>query len=124
MSKPKALKKKEFLAYWAELKPGQKIKPRPVPYKHKGSTFDQDGIRITGSRQFVDSVLSNLQQLLIHEGPLTRLQVNYRQATDRDTGRPLDSWTAYIQVHNRGGEAQMVNLFISAVSGKEVVVSS
>ena len=38
--------------------------PRPVPYRHQGSTYDQDSLRITGSRAFIDAVLSRLTALL------------------------------------------------------------
>lgn len=123
MAKAKRLGKKEFLAHWSGMKRKRALKPTPVPYKHEGSTFDQDGIRITGSRQFIDGVLSRLTELLAFENTETRLQVNYQQASDRKTGEPLDSWTCYIQVHERGDEAKMVNAFASGLAGREVVVS-
>lgn len=115
-SKPKSLKKREFLEYWANLHPGKPITPRPVPYKHTGSTYMEDGIRITGTRQFVDQVLSRLQELLEYEAEETRLQVNYQQSTNRETGQPVDAWNCYIQVHERGGEAKMANLFVKAMT--------
>jgi hypothetical protein len=44
------VKKAEILKHFQALKAAgpRKVKPTPVPYKHKGSTFDQDGIRILG----------------------------------------------------------------------------
>lgn len=119
--KPKSLRKETFLAYWAAMKRKRTIKPRPVPYKFKGSTYAQDGIRITGSRPFVDQVISNLTALLGFENDMTRLQVVYKQTVDRDSGQPIDAWNCYIQVHERGGEAQMVNAFMSAMTGRETV---
>jgi len=116
---PESLRKREFLEYWAKMKRARKLDPTPVPYKHQGSTYDEDGIRITGSRAFVDAVLSRLTELLQYEGPETRLQVVYKQSTDRETGSVLDSWNCYIQVHERGNEAKMVNLFVSALAGKD-----
>ena len=117
--KPESLRKAEFLVYWEGLQMEMPVKPSPVPYKHKGSTYAEDGIRITGSRRFVDQVISNLKSLLTFENDMTRLQVVYKQSTNRETGRPINAWNCYIQVHERGGEAQMVNAFMSAVTGRQ-----
>lgn len=103
------MRKKELLSHWEAIKPNQEIKPAVVPYKHEGSTFDQDGIRLTGSQKFIDSVLSHLKPLLQHENGTTRLQVSHSQATDRHTGAKLDSFKCYIQVHQRGRQAQICN---------------
>lgn len=103
------MKKAEFLQHWRGIKANQPIDITPVPYKHKGSTYDEDGIRITGSTGFIDSVLSRLTDLLKHESNRTRLQVVYKQSTDRETGCLMASFNCYIQVHQRGGEAQIMN---------------
>jgi len=121
------VKKAEILRHFQAVAKGgaRKIKPRPVPYKHKGSTFDQDGVRILGSRDFIDSILSILApHFLPFENGETRLQVVLTQAKDKNTGAALDSWTCYIQVHERGGEAKIANALVSALAGKEVIVSS
>jgi len=118
------MKKKELLEHWQNLKRKRKLAPRPVAYEHAGSTFDQDGIRITGSAQFIDAVLSRLTELLDFENTETRLQVSYQQATDKDSRRPIpNSYSCYIQVHERGAEAQMVNAYASAICGRKVIVS-
>lgn len=101
--------KSHFLRYWNSLEKVTPIPMTPIPYKHQGSTYAQDGIRITGSRKFVDAVLSNLRGLLEYESNDTRLGVVYQQVVDRDTGKPIDSWVAYIQVHERGRQARMMN---------------
>ena len=113
--KARRLIKKDFLEYWSKMKRKKKLRPRPVPYKHTGSTYGEDGIRITGSRKFVAAILSRLTELLEYENEIVRLQVNYTQATDKNGVPMKDSWVCYIQVHERGGEAQAVNLFVSAV---------
>ena len=127
MRKPKRLLKAEFLEHWGKMKRRRKMTPKPVPYKHTGTTFDRDGIRITGSRKFVDQgakrtrrrqVLSNLTGLLDFENDETRLGVSYSQSTDKETGRPLDAWQCYIKVHERGDEAKMTNAFVAAISGR------
>lgn len=121
--KPKTLRKADFLGYWEKMKKRRALKPRPVPYKHTGSTYAEDGIRITGTRKWIDSVLSRLTDLLEYEGAETRLQVVYKQSTDKETGHPIDSWNCYIQVHQRGDEARLVNVFVSAIAGRDVAVS-
>ena len=117
------MKKEEFLNHFESISAGQKIKVAPVPYKHEGSTYDQDGIRITGSREFIDSVLSNLKPLLDYENGETRLQVVYKESADRGTGLPLGSWNCYLQVHERGPEARIVNAFVSGIRRRETIVS-
>ena len=105
------MKKAEILKHWQSLDAGLPIKPCPVLYKHKGSTFDQDGIRITGSREFIDSVLSAVKCLLSAENGRTRLQVSHAQSVCKDSGRKLDSFQCYIQVHNRGPQWMVNRLF-------------
>ncbi len=97
------MEKKAFLKHWSGLRANQKLRPKAVRYRHAGSTYAEDGVRITGSRAFVDSVLSWLKDLLKLECDNTRLQVVYQRSTDRDSGRSLSSYNCYVQVHERGG---------------------
>jgi hypothetical protein len=97
------MEKKAFLKHWSKLRANQKLRPRPVQYAHEGSTYAEDGVRITGSKAFVDSVLSRLKDLLDFENDETRLQVVYKLSTDRESGKTLSSYNCYIQVHGRGG---------------------
>ena len=117
------MRKAEILEHWKELPEALPLRPCPVPYKHRGSTYDQDGIRVTGSEQFIDSVLSNVKELLGYENIVTRLQLSYQQSKDRESGVLLPSFNCYIQVHMRGQEAQMVNAFASSIAGAEVIAS-
>ncbi len=96
------MEKKRFLKHWASIRKNQALKPRPVRYGHEGSTYAEDGVRITGSRAFVDSVLSRVKDLLRYENEETRLQVVYNRSTDRDSGKQLCSWNCYLQIHQRG----------------------
>ena len=109
------MKKEQMLEHWKDLEPNQTIKVTPVPYKHRGSTYAEDGIRITGNPQFIDSVLSYLKPLLNYEGVETRLQVVYQGSKDRETGADLGSHNCYIQVHERGHEAKMFGAFLEGV---------
>ena len=106
------MKKAEIIAHWGKLAANQAIEFGPVAYKHEGSTFDEDSIRITGSRDFIDSVLSRIKDVLEFENGTTRLQLSYQQAKEKNSGHLLDSYCCYIQVHERGPEAQMMAAFI------------
>ncbi len=99
------MEKEPFLKHWSKLKANQKLSPKPVRYTHEGSTYAEDGIRITGSKAFVDSVLSRLKDLLAYENEETRLQVVYKRSADRESGKTLSSYNCYLQVHGRGGVA-------------------
>ena len=50
--------KEEILAFWQKLRPDTPIQIKPIDYTHKGSTYGEDGVRITGSPQFISSVLA------------------------------------------------------------------
>ena len=109
------MRKEEIINHWQGIKANQPIAISPVPYKHTGSTYAEDGIRLTGSKPFIDSVLSRLTELLEHENSDTRLQLVYKQSVDKDTGVELPSFNCYVQVHERGQEARMCNAFIDGI---------
>lgn len=117
------MKKKEILQHWLNLPDNQSLQPQQVPYKHEGSTFAEDGIRITGSQEWIDSVLSHLKPLLKFENTQTRLQIAYQESKDIKTGKPTGSYNAYVQVHERGDEAKAINDFASTLAKREVIVS-
>lgn len=117
------MKKKQILEHWQGLEPNQKVEPDIIPYKHRGSTYDEDGIRITGSEAFIDSVLSHLKPLLEYEDGDSRLQVSYQESKDRKTGRPTGKFCCYIQVHERGGEAKIANALASAITKRKTIIS-
>lgn len=101
------MRKLQFIEHWRRLV-GRRLplKPTAVPYGHRGSTYDQCGIRITGTPEFIDSVLVRLSDLLQYENSRTRLQAAYQEAKDRVTGELTGSYCCYLQVHERGGIEQ------------------
>jgi hypothetical protein len=103
LDKEDLVEKEPFLRHWAKQRANQRLNPKPVRYTHEGSTYAEDGIRITGRKAFVDSVLSRLKDLLQFESEETRLQVVYKKSTDRESGKTLTSYNCYVQVHARGG---------------------
>jgi hypothetical protein len=111
--------KKEVLRRWECLPRNLPLQMEAIPYKHRGTAFAEDGIRITGSQQFIDSVLSRLKDLLKYEDDLTRLQLVYKESLDKESGAILPgSWNCYIQVHERGQEAQIMNAVARKATGR------
>jgi hypothetical protein len=96
--------KESVLKLWQTLKPG-KLKPEPIPYKHSGSTIEQDGIRICGSPEFIGAVMERLKDLLEYEGQQTRLGIAFSELSDKQ-GRKIEGrFRCAIQVHERGRQA-------------------
>lgn len=99
--------KEEILAYWKNLRPDQPIQIRPISYEHKGSTYGEDGLRITGSPQFIGSVLARLKEFLAYETPSSKLSVTYRETespSQAAMGQAKTSYVFYVAARQRGGE--------------------
>lgn len=108
------MNKSEALARWKALKPGLPILPhmRPIPYKAAGSKYGACGIRIDGNPEFVDAVLSRLQDLLDGENTATRLglarnpvaapEVNGKRKAFENAESEAEC--CYIRLHVRGSE--------------------
>lgn len=114
------MKKEETLKRWKSLEAGQNPLPsmRPIPYKTAGSRYGCCGIRIDGSSEFIDAVLSNLKPLLDGENCVTRLELA------RSAVKPQNGFKAgqnagsgaevcYIRLHERGREGAIVSGFDS-----------
>jgi len=107
------VKKSETLAKWKALAENQNPLPlmRPIPYRTQGSRYGCCGIRIDGSPEFVDAVLSCLKALLPGENALTRLELA-RSTVKSDGVRQFLNGSGgevcYIRLHERGGEAQVM----------------
>lgn len=80
------------------------MKPDYIHYGHTGSTIDEDGIRLCGSLEFIESVISRLSDLLKFENnQATRLNVACSEITDKNTGKRINGkFRCSIQVHERG----------------------
>ena len=112
--------KKQLLEHLSDLPANQPImdKMEALPYKHKGKTYGMDGIRIDGSMEFIDSVLSRLQDMLQGENCTTRLQTSIADCSlaEGDFNKGNGGNVCYIRLATRGREAQMMN----AICGKPV----
>ncbi len=101
--KAESFSKNDVLDRWEKLPKNKTLSPRPIPYKHTGSTIDEDTIRLTGTKAFIEQALSNLKGLLRFENRKTRLSISYAQLTEKGTNKPIKgSYRCYIQVHQRG----------------------
>lgn len=106
------MRKKEALNHWRSLDPTVSDPMRhfePIPYGSEGSSYGACGIRIDGSPEFIDAVLSKLQSLLAAEGRNTRLELT-RQPLKPRPGRPChkavpNAEVCYIRRHVRGSES-------------------
>lgn len=103
VQKPWKAKKEEILKFWQALPPSMPIQPtNVVPVYHQGSTYPYDGIRVTGSQQFINSVASRLKDMLNFEGQDKKLYLLYKQQVDKKTQFPLpNSFVFYVQARQR-----------------------
>jgi hypothetical protein len=96
--------KEEIFRYWQSLQPDQPIAVRPIPYEHAGSTYGQDGVRVTGSQEFISTVIARLKEFLNFETPNSKLQLVYRETESKKD--PVDpenkTYVFYVQVKERG----------------------
>ena len=100
--------KNDIIAFWRNLRSNSPIQIKPIQYQHKGSTYGEDGIRITGSPQFITSVISKLKDFLGYEGPNTKLAISYRETESPSksaAGQSKTSFVFYIAVKERGHQS-------------------
>jgi hypothetical protein len=107
--KPWKAGKDEILQFWTALPPTMPIQPyKIVPTDYKGSTYQYDGIRITGTQQFINSVVSRMKDLINYDQGQTKLHLLYRQQVDKDTKQPVpNSFVFYVQARERKKENEL-----------------
>ena len=99
--------KKDIMDYWKTLEANKPIVAKPIQYGFKGSTYGEDGIRITGSPAFITTVISHLKDFMAYENPQTKLAVSYRETESPSkisTGQNKTSYVFYIAVKERGAK--------------------
>ena len=73
------------------------------PGKH-GTRFHEDGLRITGTPEFINSILSRMKDFLAYDiNPGTKLDVEYRQIENKEGeifNKPV--FVAYVHVLKKG----------------------
>lgn len=120
------MKKADCLAHWRKLVPINPLKHMlPIAYKSTGSSFGACGIRIDGTPEFIDAVLSNLKPLLDGENAVTRLElarteVKANAAFKKELNKAVaHAEVCYIRLHQRGHEAQMINTVFASQEDRE-----
>lgn len=102
--KPWSAKKDEILQMWKNMRQDTPIIVTPIadnPSGKSGSTYGEDGIRITGSWYFISSVLARLKELMYHENPQTKMRLVMR-AVDKYRSRPdKQSFVFYFNLEGR-----------------------
>lgn len=105
-TKPWKVKKPDIIKYWSNLPASIPIQPvNIVPRNYKGSTYMYDGVRVTGSHQFINGVISRLKDIINYDGGNTKLFLRYHQQIDKKTHHPLpNSFVFYAQVRGQDGK--------------------
>mgnify|MGYP004448570747 FL=1 len=111
-------KKHEVLQDWKQLQDNQDPLEHmaPIPYKSTGSKYGACGIRIDGTPEFIDAVLSNLKSLINGENQVTRLELARSEVkpttingeTKSFVNKSLNAEVCYIRLHIRGSEGAIV----------------
>lgn len=92
--------KSEVLKFWRSLE-DKPIVPKPIPLTHKGSSYDQDVLRLTGSAEFINSIMGRVKDFLNYETPKIELDVDYRQTVDKYE-RPIPGkYVCYIRLREK-----------------------
>ena len=90
--------KAEFMRFWSRLRSDVPIAASPIPAGFKGSTYTQDAIRVTGSPDFINSVLGRLKDFILYQTPSIKLDAEYRQAKDVEGNPIAGRYAAYIKL--------------------------
>ena len=108
-------KKQDTLARWKNLQPTNPLPHmQPIAYKARGSRYGACGIRIDGTPEFIDAVLSQLKSLIDGENHLTRLELARNRVDGSGLGKELPNKEqgaecCYIRLHVRGREGQIAS---------------
>lgn len=90
-----------------------------IPYKSHGSKYGTCGIRIDGTPDFIDAVLSHLKELIGGENDDTRLQLSRSKVAPLEghnfNNAEIGAECCYIRLHERGNESVMANHIISSM---------
>ena len=104
-AKPWSAKKPEIMQMWQNMRSDTPIYMTPIS-KQPGvdsQSYGEDGIRITGSYQFISGVLGRIKDLLAYENPQTKLRLVFRGVDKMHGGDPSrNTFVFYVNVENRG----------------------
>lgn len=98
--------KDEILTFWKSIGGNSPIQLKPIPYNHKGTTIQEDGIRITGTKEFIASILSRMKELINFENDNNKLIISYRQSPKSLIPGNKESYMFYLQIKERGQKSK------------------
>ena len=107
-NKPWSAKKPEILQMWRNIRPNMPIIMTPIVPKSDSeegsSSYGEDGIRISGSQNFIAGVLARLKDILGYENPHTKLRLVFRGAESKDGSFQPEkqSFVFYVNAEQRG----------------------
>jgi hypothetical protein len=103
--KPWSAKKPEIMQMWQNMRADTPIIMTPLadatPSNHH-STYGEDGFRVTGSWQFISSVMARLKEIIQYENPQHKLRLVLR-GVDKNRGTRPDrqSFVFYCNLEGR-----------------------
>jgi hypothetical protein len=103
--KPWSAKKEEILQMWKNMRADTPIIMTPIldnPTGGETSTYGEDGIRLTGSWNFISAVLARLKEIVWYENPQNKLRLVFRGIDKSRDARPdRQSYVFYCNLENR-----------------------
>jgi hypothetical protein len=104
--KPRRIAKRDAVEKWWNSPPTDPadivIGSIPNDFKCVLRIEEMGGLRIDGTKDFIDSVLSNLKSSIRSENSQTRLEIQCQEIVDRETKVPTSKWVCYVRVADRG----------------------
>lgn len=105
-NKPWSAKKPEIMQMWQNLRPDTPIIMTPImdtPTDTEHSTYGEDGIRITGSWNFIAAVMARLKEITVYENPQQKLRLVFRGVDrSKNTRSDRQSYVFYCNLEGRG----------------------
>jgi len=103
--KPWSATKDQVLQMWQNLRPDMPINITPIDTSDDTKdtkTYGEDGIRITGTWNFISSVLGRLKDIMAFENPHTKLRLIFRGVDSTKDARPdRQSYVFYVNLEKR-----------------------
>jgi hypothetical protein len=97
--KPWKSSKDEITRMWTSLRPYLPLQVQSISAMHRGRRYAEDGIRITGTAKFINSVLSRLKDFLEYERWGLELDVEYRRIKNKvGESQNIEKYVCYIHV--------------------------
>lgn len=99
-------KKDDILKMWQNLRPDVPIMITPMDTNAQGGEHDsygEDGIRISGSYNFISTILGRVKDLIQYENPQTKLRLIFRGVDpSRNPDSNRQSYVFYLNLERRG----------------------